>query len=130
MCGGKAAGASPDRQTDKASTIHLRLSVDSRRQASRRSQAAPTSPPPPPTTALPSTLPPPPQTLGFVLGTVALGLGFELSGGWATINTANTVHRNLGVACTALGAAQVTAIVLRPQKGSKYRFGWEVRART
>ena len=39
-----------------------------------------------------------------------------------------TVHRDLGFACTALGAAQITAIVLRPQKGSKYRFGWEVRA--
>ena len=24
------------------------------------------------------------QTLGFIMGTVALGLGFELSGGWAT----------------------------------------------
>ena len=38
------------------------------------------------------------------------------------------MHRNLGVACTVLGMAQITAIVLRPQKGSKYRFSWEVRA--
>ena len=77
-------------------------------------------------TAAPPMLPP--QSLGFVVGTVGMGLGFQLSGGWQTINTANTVHRNLGVACTALGAAQITAIVLRPQPGSTYRLGWEVRA--
>ena len=38
------------------------------------------------------------------------------------------VHRNLGVACTALGAAQTTAIVFRPTKGTKYRPAWEVRS--
>ncbi len=36
------------------------------------------------------------------------------------------VHRNLGVACTALGATQFTAIVFRPAKGRKYRLAWQL----
>ena len=131
------------------------------------------------------------QTLGFILGTVALGLGFELSGGWATETSSEcllpfllpfwppvcpaccsackaaylaalpaslpgclfvspsldslqaphspllpwlcsprvpaaeqTVHRNLGVACTVLAATQFSALILRPNPGTKYRFAW------
>jgi len=35
------------------------------------------------------------------------------------------VHRNLGVACTALGFAQFSALVYRPQKGDRLRTPWE-----
>ena len=38
----------------------------------------------------------------------------------------NTVHRNLGVACNVLGFTQLSALVLRPKKGHKYRLGWEL----
>lgn len=66
------------------------------------------------------------QTLGFVLGTVALGLGFALVGGWSADTDKLAVHRNLGVACTALGATQFTAIVFRPAPGQKYRLAWQL----
>lgn len=66
------------------------------------------------------------QTLGFVLGTVALGLGFALVGGWRAQTDKLALHRNLGVACTALGAAQFTAIVFRPAPGQKYRLAWQL----
>ncbi|KAL4443841.1 hypothetical protein ABPG75_011578 [Micractinium tetrahymenae] len=66
------------------------------------------------------------QALGFVLGTVALGLGFALVGGWHAETDKLAVHRNLGVACTALGATQFTALVIRPAKGQKYRLAWEL----
>lgn len=36
------------------------------------------------------------------------------------------MHRNLGVACTALGATQFTAIVFRPAPGQKYRLAWQL----
>jgi hypothetical protein len=36
------------------------------------------------------------------------------------------VHRNLGVACTVLGFTQLSALVLRPKKGEKYRYAWEL----
>ena len=115
------------------------------------------------------------QTLGFVLGTISLGLGFQLvDGQWETTDTCartnaapparccpprcllphaahapglhgfqpgprlalasppapcpadHTVHRNLGVACTVLGFTQFSALVVRPKKGDKYRFAWEL----
>lgn len=58
---------------------------------------------------------------GFVLGTVGFGLGLAIGGG----NSEYSVHRNLGIAVTVLGATQVTALVLRPAPGTKYRVGWQ-----
>ena len=62
------------------------------------------------------------QCLGLVMGIVGLALGFEENGGW---ETDQPVHRNLGVACTALGAMQLTALAWRPHKGERYRASWE-----
>ena len=47
------------------------------------------------------------MSLGFVLGCVGVGLGFAASsGGW---DTPYAAHRNMGVAVSALGLAQVGA---------------------
>lgn len=46
------------------------------------------------------------MSLGFVLGCVGLGLGFAATGSW---DTEYAAHRNMGVAVTALGLAQVGA---------------------
>lgn len=37
-----------------------------------------------------------------------------------------SIHRNLGMACTILGAAQFSAIVIRPAKHHKCRRAWEL----
>ncbi|PRW60222.1 Ferric-chelate reductase 1 [Chlorella sorokiniana] len=66
------------------------------------------------------------QTLGFVMGTVALGLGFAMAGGWEAKDSKYAVHRNLGMACTVLGALQFSAIVWRPAKHQRFRFAWEL----
>lgn len=65
------------------------------------------------------------QSLGFVMGTVALGLGFAAAEGWQATGKA-AVHRNLGVACTVLAFAQFSAIVFRPAKGQRLRRAWEL----
>jgi hypothetical protein len=44
------------------------------------------------------------QSLGVLLGVVGLALGFVIAGGWGG---RFTVHRNLGLAATILGLAQV-----------------------
>lgn len=49
------------------------------------------------------------QTVGFVLGLVGFGIGFAITGSWTT---PYTVHRNLGLAVTVLGACQVGRRVL------------------
>lgn len=44
------------------------------------------------------------QTLGLVLGIAGFAIGFVIAGGW---DGAFHVHRNLGLAATVLGIAQV-----------------------
>lgn len=63
------------------------------------------------------------QSLGFALALAGLALGFVANGGW---ETDLPVHRNLGVAATALGLVQVSALAVRPAPGSKYRAWWAV----
>ncbi len=46
------------------------------------------------------------QCCGFLLSIAGFGLGFSIHGSWST---PYPVHRNLGVAVTALGLAQVGA---------------------
>ena len=58
------------------------------------------------------------QSLGFTLGLVGLVLGFVANEGWATDLP---VHRNLGMAVAVLGVVQVTALLVRPDPGTKYR---------
>ncbi|KAI3429584.1 hypothetical protein D9Q98_005670 [Chlorella vulgaris] len=67
------------------------------------------------------------QTLGFVMGTISLGLGFMLvDSEWTAQDHEHAVHRNLGVACTVLGFTQFSALVLRPNLNHKYRFAWRL----
>ncbi|PRW57965.1 cytochrome b561 and DOMON domain-containing protein [Chlorella sorokiniana] len=64
--------------------------------------------------------------LGLLLGTISLGTGFHLGGGWTTTSYDQSIHRDLGMACTVLGAAQLSSIVVRPGKGHKHRRAWEL----
>lgn len=57
------------------------------------------------------------------MATVGFGLGFNIQSGW---NTYYTVHRDLGVAATALGGVQMTALALRPKPGTTYRPAWAI----
>ncbi|KAI3429585.1 hypothetical protein D9Q98_005671 [Chlorella vulgaris] len=67
------------------------------------------------------------QVLGFVMGTISVGLGFlAVHGKWAAESPQHAVHRNLGVACTVLGFTQFSALVLRPNLNHKYRFAWRL----
>ncbi|GAB4817650.1 hypothetical protein N2152v2_004696 [Parachlorella kessleri] len=61
------------------------------------------------------------QCCGFLLSIAGFGLGFSIHGSWST---PYPVHRNLGVAVTALGLAQVTALFARPLKTSPVRRYW------
>lgn len=62
------------------------------------------------------------QTLGLVLGIAGFALGFAIAGGW---DGAFHVHRNLGTAATVLGIAQVSALLARPNKLSRWRRSWD-----
>ena len=61
------------------------------------------------------------QSLGFAMGIAGIGCGFAVRGTWAT---PFTVHRDLGVTITVLGAVQVLSLVARPSIDSKARAYW------
>ncbi|KAI7840047.1 hypothetical protein COHA_006253 [Chlorella ohadii] len=62
------------------------------------------------------------QSLGLVLGIAGFAIGFAIAGGW---DGAFHVHRSLGMAATVLGIAQVSALVARPNKMSRWRRSWD-----
>ena len=61
--------------------------------------------------------------LGYILALIGLGLGFEANNGW---ETNKPVHRNLGIACTALGFLQMFSLInkIRPAADHKLRPYW------
>lgn len=61
------------------------------------------------------------QSTGFLMAIAGLALGFTANGGW---ETDQPVHRDLGMAATALACVQVTALVARPDKHHAYRGLW------
>jgi len=61
------------------------------------------------------------QTLAFIIATIALAFGFVANGGW---ETDLPVHRNLGIAATALAVVQITALVARPAPEHRHRSYW------
>ncbi|GAB4841543.1 hypothetical protein Ancab_022257 [Ancistrocladus abbreviatus] len=61
------------------------------------------------------------QTIAFILGLTGVILGFVIYG---LLNSNATTHKNLGIFILALGCLQATAILIRPQKGSKVRKYW------
>lgn len=63
------------------------------------------------------------QSLGVLLGVVGLALGFVIAGGWGG---RFTVHRNLGLAATILGLAQIPAIRWRPALSHPRRRLWNL----
>lgn len=61
------------------------------------------------------------QTLGYAMGLAGIGCGFAVRGEWYT---PFTIHRDLGVTITVLGAVQVLSLVARPSTNSTYRNYW------
>ena len=61
------------------------------------------------------------QTLGYSMGLAGIGCGFAVRGEW---NTPFTVHRDLGVTITVLGAVQIISLVARPSPESNKRVYW------
>lgn len=63
------------------------------------------------------------QILAFALGVAAIILGIVLEG---VLNVGDTItrHKIIGIAVLVLGCLQVTAILARPEKGSKARKYW------
>lgn len=61
------------------------------------------------------------QSFAFVIVIIALGLGFKANEGW---DTDLPVHRDLGIAATALGLVQVISLVARPDPDHKHRHLW------
>lgn len=63
------------------------------------------------------------QLLGLLLGVIGLALGFKISGGWDGLFH---THRNLGIATTVLGLAQLAALPsrFRPKPWSPRRRLW------
>ncbi|KAL8170271.1 hypothetical protein V2J09_022075 [Rumex salicifolius] len=63
------------------------------------------------------------QTVGFILGLTGIILGMVLEG---LLNVGETItrHKNIGVIVLVLGCLQVTALVVRPKKGSNARKYW------
>lgn len=61
------------------------------------------------------------QGLGWLFGLVGFILGFVTQG---FIHAQVEHHKNLGITILVVGCLQVTALLLRPQKGSKFRKYW------
>ena len=61
------------------------------------------------------------QTLGYSMGLAGIGCGFAVRGEWYT---PFTVHRDLGVTITVLGAVQIISLVARPSPDSTSRVYW------
>eukprot|EP01018_Ginkgo_biloba_P014477 Gb_35827 [translate_table: standard] len=61
------------------------------------------------------------QVSGFILGVVAVAMGISL---YNKLNSDVDAHRALGIFILSLGALQVLALLLRPQKESKVRKYW------
>ncbi|KAK9747778.1 hypothetical protein RND81_02G014400 [Saponaria officinalis] len=63
------------------------------------------------------------QSVGFLLGLVGFILGLVLQG---LTNAQVKRHRNLGITIFIFGCLQVTALLVRPQKGTKMRKYWNL----
>lgn len=61
------------------------------------------------------------QSIGFCLGIAGIGCGFAIRGTWST---PFTVHRDLGITITVLGAVQIISLVAKPELGTKARTYW------
>ncbi|XP_068667257.1 cytochrome b561 and DOMON domain-containing protein At3g07570-like [Aristolochia californica] len=61
------------------------------------------------------------QGLGFVLGLIAIILGFSLED---KISASVNTHKVIGISILALGCLQVMAILIRPDTASKMRKYW------
>ncbi|CAN1858156.1 Cytochrome b561 and DOMON domain-containing protein At3g07570 [Linum perenne] len=64
------------------------------------------------------------QCSGFVLGVIGVIAGLVLEGNLgANINV--STHKVIGISILILGCLQVMAVLIRPEKSSKYRRGWK-----
>ncbi|GLJ21524.1 hypothetical protein SUGI_0398330 [Cryptomeria japonica] len=61
------------------------------------------------------------QMAGFILGIAGISLGFKLSN---RLSTDVDTHKAIGIIMLAIGALQVAALFIRPQKDSKIRKYW------
>ncbi|PIN03251.1 putative membrane protein [Handroanthus impetiginosus] len=64
------------------------------------------------------------QTSAYIIGVAGWATGLQL--GNQSPGVQYTSHRTIGIIIFCLGTLQVSALLLRPEKGNRYRFYWNI----
>ncbi|KAK6122198.1 hypothetical protein DH2020_044077 [Rehmannia glutinosa] len=64
------------------------------------------------------------QVSAYAIGVAGWGTGLKL--GSESKGVTYSYHRNIGISLFTLATVQISALLLRPRKGHKYRFYWNI----